>query len=337
MTGVAEKVCSFRAMNTDVKVFVCAASDQELLAETMLLSVQRLFFEVESRLSRFNSESELNRLNASAGQEFIASPLLFNAIQKAVSLAQRTGGVFNPFLLRELIEAGYDRSFEKIPANRDVAPCEKSFCNSSWEDVRLDHFSCCIMLPKDCAVDLGGIGKGLAVDMAADKLAHFTGFAIDAGGDIRAGGKWREQNWVIGITDPFHPEGEIGQVTIKSDVAVCTSTTLRRRWKINGEINHHIIDPRTGCSANSGIVSATVIAGTAVKAEAFAKAALILGSEDGLRLLDSESGVSGVLVREDGGIIRSKNLREKSSEIRVDIFDSAIAVSSDPVNSFYSD
>ena len=83
--------------------------------------------------------------------------------------------------------------------------------------------------------------------------------------------------------------------------AVATSTVLRRRWEVDGEARHHLIDPATGAAARTGVVAASVLAGTAWQAEALAKGALLAGLVDGAALVRS-LGADALLVADDGGL-----------------------------------
>src|SRR5688572_30351035 len=102
-----------RAMNSDIDLV-----SYEVDAERRLGRARRWLAGFESRFSRFRALSELSRLNASAGRVFVASPRLFELVGAALELARRSGGLFDPTLLRELVEAGYDRSFELLAAGR---------------------------------------------------------------------------------------------------------------------------------------------------------------------------------------------------------------------------
>jgi thiamine biosynthesis lipoprotein len=92
--------------------------------------------------------------------------------------------------------------------------------------------------------------------------------------------------------------------------AVATSGTDYRRWRRNGEWQHHIIDPRTGRPAQTDVLSATVVAPAACEAEVAAKVALLLGSRDGLDWLEARPELAGMLILQDGRVLRSSRLEE---------------------------
>jgi thiamine biosynthesis lipoprotein len=136
------------------------------------------------------------------------------------------------------------------------------------------------------------VAKGLAVDAAARELEPFRDFAIDAGGDLYLGGRNPDGlPWSVGIRHPRNDRELIDSLRV-SDKAVCTSGDYERIMP--GGQQHHILDPRTGVSPAT-VASVTVVAPTALAADALATAAFVLGPTDGLRLLQRH-GVEGLIV-----------------------------------------
>ncbi len=304
-----EVTLSFRAMNTDVEAVVCVPAEERPSADRALGQVHRLFEEIEETLSRFSPGSELSRLNASAGQPFTASPMLFKAVKASLGAARVTGGLFDPTVLAALIEAGYDRSFEELTDRGKAVPAPHAKCGWTWKDIRLDNGSSLICLPAGCALDLGGIGKGWAVDRAARRLQEFRGYAVDAGGDMMVGGCRADGSaWTVGVADPLKPDHDLMVLELDRG-AVCTSSTTRRRWSAGGESRHHLIDPRTGQPSQSGIAAATVTADSAARAETITKAAIMLGPKAGLKFIERQSGVEGVLVLSNGTLRMSRKFK----------------------------
>jgi thiamine biosynthesis lipoprotein len=306
---MAEVTRQFRAMNTDVLAVVAVEAAEGAPAAAALEEVEGLFAGVEACASRFRPESELSRLNRSAGRQFAASPVLYALVEAALRGAAETEGAFDPTLLDALERAGYDRSFDQLPDERPApsegdSPALPVAGAADWRMIRLDPEGRTITLPPGCRIDLGGIGKGWTVDEACARLrgGGFRDFALDAGGDLYAAGRQGDgEPWTVGVADPDRPEQDLAVLAVDGR-AVATSTTARRRWRIEGEARHHLIDPRTRRPAASGIVSATVVAESVARAEVLAKAALILGPEEGRALLERR-GVAGLLVLDTGGLV----------------------------------
>jgi thiamine biosynthesis lipoprotein len=311
MSRLEEISISFRAMNTQVEAALCLPLDQRDKGEAALKDLQGLFERIEERLSRFNRTSELSLLNASAGQPFVASPLLFEVAKSALEAARASCGIFDPTILPALVIAGYSDSFETLyllehqsarPARREII--------GGWQQIMLDPDTHEIFFPEGLELDLGGIAKGWTVDQAAFYLEGFNGFAVDAGGDVRVAGKMvNGREWDIGVEDPFRPGRDATYLRL-SGGAVCTSTTTRRCWQRGGEKRHHLIDPRTGEPATAGIASVTVLAPSAIQAEAAAKVALILGEEKGLEYIERRPGMEALLILDSGEMRRTAGFSE---------------------------
>jgi FAD:protein FMN transferase len=309
MSDLVEVTRSFTAMNTEVEAIICVPDAEQDEGEKALERVQGIFQEVETALSRFSPESELSQLNQAKGAPFTASHLLFTIVSAAKEAACFTGGIYDPTILPYLLAAGYDRSFEKLSDSPD-SPVYQLNSRFNWRDIILDADASTITLPPGAGLDLGGIAKGWTVDRVSEGLKNTSGFAVDAGGDIFAGGKRADGSlWSVGVVDPLHPDLNVSVLEL-TDRAVCTSSTAKRNWRRGGIYGHHLIDPRSGKPAVSEVISATVIAETAVTAEIIAKTALILGPAEGMEFIERQNGVKGILVLDNGDLLESKNCRE---------------------------
>lgn len=294
----------FRAMNTDVLVTISAELGREAEAAAAIQGVKNWFDHVEGTLSRFKPDSDLSKLNASSGRPYSATPMLREVLRLALSFAEETKGLYDPTVLPALIAAGYDRSFELIAPSGDGADAPPP-AKASWEDIQLDEASGTVVIPEGCGLDFGGIGKGWTVDQAADRLAAFANFAIDAGGDMRVRGSQANGSpWTVGIQNPFDLERNLTVLKLR-DAAVATSTIVRRQWSRAGQRQHHIIDPRTAKPAASGVLAVTVLSRTAARSEVLAKTALVTGPDQGQALLRSEEQADGLMVLEDGRVLTS--------------------------------
>jgi thiamine biosynthesis lipoprotein len=289
-----------RAMNSDVEL-LCGAPD----AGRRLRRAERWLKAFEARFSRFQPLSELSRLNASAGRPFVASPKLHRLVKAALDGAETHDGLFDPTVLSHLVAAGYDRSFDLVPPIRKESDAG-SRRHFTWRDVSMDQTTRTITLPEGCGIDLGGIGKGLAVDAMAAILG--TPCLVNGGGDVYAAGAPPDDTaWRVGVADPFASERDLMMLRVV-DRGVATSSSLKRRWQIGDAMLHHIIDPRTGRPSDSDVVQATVVAEGACEADQLAKVALIAGSAVALRKLNLAVETEGVLVLRDGRVVQTDGL-----------------------------
>jgi thiamine biosynthesis lipoprotein len=296
-------------MGTDVGLWLWHAD--EAVASQALDQAEQFFARTEAQLSRFQADSELSRLNRAAGRPFLASPLLYDLVELALAWRDRTGGIFDPTVLRALIAHGYDRSFEQV-ARRDgqVGPAPAS--HPAGNRVRLNRAERRIWLPSGAGLDLGGIAKGWTVQQAAHRLGRLGPALVDAGGDITCVGvPPTGSRWLVGIADPHQPEADLATLTL-ADEAVATSSLTGRRWRVHGQTAHHLIDPRTGAPAVTDLSSVTVIAPRLPDAEIHAKVALILGSAEGLSYLNKQPGVAALLVTATGDQLSCGPLEDKA-------------------------
>ncbi|MDB4897410.1 MAG: ApbE family lipoprotein [Firmicutes bacterium] len=234
------------------------------------------FEQVEVNLSRFRPDSPLCQLNRMPEHWVVVPSLLFDAIEQGLAAAEATGGAYDPTILAALEASGYSRSFELGPS-----PTGPSQPAGRWQDVKLDYALNAVWLPAGVRLDLGGIGKGLAVDGGLEQLTSAPRAVINAGGDLAVRTAPGDGPVRIEVAEPWDLSRTMASFGVYRG-AVATSSTLGRRW---GDGLHHIIDPRTGLPAASGLIAATVVAGSAAQADVLAKACIVLGAEKALPLL----------------------------------------------------
>ncbi len=210
-------------------------------------SALRVFRAVHRACTRFDSDSPLMRVNARPGRWHAVPGVLFDAVREAHAAYVRTRGRFDPRVLGDLERLGYDRSlrFEDGPVATAAGGTLRS-APGRWRPRFRGGVRPELHLGGD-PVDLGGIGKGLALRWAWERLsATGTAFLVDAGGDcVCHGSGIGVDGWRVGVE---HPAGRDEPVAVLAlaDRAVATSSTRLRRWTAGGMPAHHLIDPRTG-------------------------------------------------------------------------------------------
>jgi thiamine biosynthesis lipoprotein len=284
---------TFRSMGTEISVLL--PTDGADAASLVRATIE----EWDERFSRFRPQGELSLLNASVGAPFLASEALFSATEVAIEAARATNGMFDPLLGRRMSELGYDRTFDELDAQMQLAP-PTAWIGGRWREVELDARHRMIRLPPGTGLDLGGIAKGMAVDAAVATLrrAGIAYAAVNAGGDLAVHGLPPGMtSWSILI------EGAGERMATLHRGALATSTVLKRRWRVGLEARHHLLDPRSGLPATSGLVLASVAAATCAQAEVAAKVALLQGPIGGAAFL-RDRGLAGLLVAADGNTQR---------------------------------
>ena len=254
------------------------------------------FREVEQVCTRFDPNSELSRLTTRTGAPVPVSRLLFEAVQFALHIADVSDGAFDPTIGAAMHRLGFNREHRTGAVISPPVAAEMSDL-PSYRDILVDPTTQTITTRRPLLLDLGAVAKGLAVDLAARELRSSPSFAIDAGGDLYLGGHNAEgEPWSIGIRHPQQPGTCITSVRV-SDQAVCTSGNYESRIADASDVAHdapHIIDPRTNRPADD-VASVTVIAPSAMLADALATATFVLGPQRGLAFLE-RMNVEGLVV-----------------------------------------
>jgi|GEM_PF-198071 len=285
---------------------VSAPAGQAARVQRMRETVAATFDEIERDLSSYRPDSLLSAVNAAAGEP---DPVPVNAtvatvIRLAIEAAEAGDGAFDPTVGPLMALWGFrDGTVTNAPVAAAIA---ETLHQIGWRHIRLDLSdpeAPTVRLAKPgMRLDLGGIAKGYAVDLAYDRLraAGETDFMINLGGNLRVHGVpgAGRDGWRIGVRDPFHRDGILDTVTLHDGDATATSGNYERFVVLGGVRYAHIIDPRSGRPV-TGVAGVTVIAPTAVRADALSTTCFVLGPDDGLRLLDAFPGCQALWVPDE--------------------------------------
>lgn len=299
----------YKAMNTTIQV--AAEGSWDKLAAGFQ-QVRRFTAECEARFSRFRDESELCQLNRSAGTWFQASDGMFELMKDALDLYRLTDGLFDPSILDALRQIGYDRSMDEFNGySRPRIPATTQPAASRFGQTLLDAINKAIYLPEGVQVDFGGIAKGWIAEKTVHILAKYSqACAVSIGGDMALQGiPAGEAAWLVSLEDPRDEQAVLAVLGVASG-SIATSSVTRRRWMQGNQVRHHIIDPRTGTSAQVKWLSVTVGAPAATTAEALAKAILIGGRKVGLQLAEEIPGLWFIAVNPNGSLTGTENSKE---------------------------
>lgn len=272
-----------RALGSLALITLICESDAQ--AEALFRNVWEITEVFEQRFSRFLETSELSQVNRQAGSRTVCSSEMIKILTACKEWGEQTNGVFNPFILPRLVEAGYGASFE----TDKLAPLlPRAIRMPNIDELEITGES--ILIPKDSALDLGGIGKGYLLDQLADQLdLQIDRYWLSFGGDVLGRGlDIDETPWQIGVADASQDDQSVATITLPKTGrwAVATSGTNRRRGEQNGKVWHHLINSATGQPAETDIVTATLVAQSATASDILASCAVILGSQAGGELLE---------------------------------------------------
>ncbi len=292
---------SFPALGTTA--LLCVTSPEALPAATEQL--ERELAEIDVACSRFREDSELVRLNASAGTGPVAvGPRLLEAVEIALDAAVSTDGLVDPTVGRTLRLAGYDRRFATVKL-RDGSSFRARFAAvPGVHGVRVDRERHTIRLDRGIEIDLGATAKALAADRSARAAASACGggVLVSLGGDVSVSGPAPDGGWPVRVADDHAaPPEEPGPTVAIAGGGLATSGTTVRRWRSGAAELHHIVDPRTGRPAVTPWRTVTVAARSCVEANVVSTAAVVLG-EDAPAWLERR-GVPARLVRDSGQVV----------------------------------
>lgn len=299
-TGPVAVLGTVRAMGSDVVVH---GRPRGRAGEAVVARALDVFTDVHRTCTRFDPDSPLMRVNARPDAWHPVPPVLFDAVRAARTAYVTSGGRFDPRVLEDLVRLGYDRSLPSgsvaptAPAH-DAAP-RPGAVRGPWHprfrpgprpEVHLGG----------TPIDLGGIGKGLAVRWASAVLAEaLDDFLVDAGGDCDCVGTGPEADgWRVGVEDPVGGDRPLAVLALR-DRACATSSTRLRRWRSGDRTVHHLIDPASGRPGGDGLLAVTVVADDPADAEVTTKSLFLAGASAVADEAD-RLGAAALWVTEDG-------------------------------------
>jgi FAD:protein FMN transferase len=302
MTGADVAKDTFDVFGTTAVLLV---TDRRALGAARAIADRELTA-IDLACSRFRPDSELSRLNASAGNGARKiSPLLADLLAAALRAARLTGGDVDPTCGRALAGLGYDRDFDEVLAAGDAParPIGPVGPVPGWHRVHLDHAGRKVSLDRGVQLDLGATAKAWAADRCAELIAGKLdrGVLVSLGGDISVAGPPPADGWAVLVTDDHAaPASAPGQTVTITTGGLATSSITVRTWTVGGRPVHHIIDPATGEPARSCWRTVSVAAGSCTDANTASTAAIVRGSAAPDWLHDV--GLPARLVRADGTV-----------------------------------
>jgi len=263
------------------------------------------FRRIDALMSTYKPESELSRVNATAATAPVrVSRELYDLLATSIEYSELTGGAFDV----TYASVGYLYDY-RARVHPDAEAIAAALPGIDYRHIELDPETHSVRFRQPgVRIDLGGIAKGHAVDRG---IAVLQGLGIDramvnAGGDTRIIGDRLGRPWVVGIRHPDDEQKVVLRIPL-TDTAMSTSGDYERYFEEDGVRYHHILDPRTGRSADK-LRSVTIIAATATRTDALTKSVFVMGAEDGIRFIDTLGDVDAIAVTPEGKVLYSKGL-----------------------------
>lgn len=300
-------------MGTEVTVTVW--HDQAAVGKEAIAAVMADMRRIDATYSPYIESSELARLNVTAAhQPVTVSAELRYLIERSLHYSQLSGGAFD--ITFASLGWFYDYRSKKKP---DAEQQKNLLPAINYKFLTLDPVRHTLAFAHpNVRIDLGGIAKGYAVDRAVEILRRYgiTHASVSAGGDSRLLGDRRGRPWLIGIKNPRQRGADDREVVLTmplSDVAVSTSGDYERFFidEKTGERVHHIINPKTGRSADS-VISVTILGPQGTDTDALSTTLFVLGVEQGLALLEGLPGFDAVIIDAAGKVHYSPGLQPPS-------------------------
>jgi len=276
---------------------------------------ERAFIEfdrLDALMSVWKEGSDILRINAAAGKSAVpVSPEVREVLRDSQEVSEWTAGKFDVTFAALSGLWKFDQDIDgRVPDRAQIAPRLPLI---DYRALQIDDRAGTAALARaGMQVNLGGIGKGYAIDRAVTILrgSGLTDFMIQAGGDLFVAGRRGDRPWRVGVQDPRGAPNTIFAAIDLTDAAFSTSGDYERFFMRDGHRYHHILDPDTGEPATRSR-SVTIMVKNATVADGLSKGVFILGGEQGMALIERLPDVEGVIVTADNQVLVSSGLKER--------------------------
>ena len=288
----------FFAMDTlmHVKIWGSDAAD----------AVRQELFRLEKLLSVTENSSDVALLNCGGYKRI--SDETDELLHSALAISERTGGAFDPTVYPLVRLWGFTEATQRVPSQDEL---QAALSHIGIENVDAqDGFA---ELKNGAQLDFGGIAKGYAAERCSSILqaSGVEAALLALGGNVQTvGSKPDGTPWAIGIADPAQPEQSLATLRFTGSLALVTSGGYQRYFEENGVRYHHILDPKTGMPAQSGLASVTVLAQSGTLADALSTALFVMGLDEATEFWRASDDFEAVFITDDGEIYATAGATE---------------------------
>lgn len=259
---------------------------------------------LERRLSVTEADSEICAVNQ--GESVVLSAETADLLTQALELCRRTDGALDLSIYPVVRAWGFTTGDYSVPGEDTLRDL---LSRVDYTKIQFDKATGQIALASGMEIDLGSVAKGYTGDRLIDlfRRGGADSALINLGGNVQAlGSKPDGSPWRIAVQDPFG-DGYAGVLDV-IDQAVITSGGYERYFEEDGQIYWHIIDPKTGCPARSGLVSVTIVGNSGLLCDALSTALFVMGYEDAVDFWRGCEDFEMILIREDGQLALTEGL-----------------------------
>lgn len=266
---------------------------------------------IDALLSTGKTDSEISEINKTGNG--LLSEDTKTLIQASLELYDETGGLFDITIYPVMRAWGFADGNFRVPEKEEL---KSLLANMGADKIALDEEKGELSLCAGTEIDLGGIAKGYTSNRVMDIFKEYgvTSGVISLGGNVQTlGAKTNGEEWRVAVQKPDKEDEYVGVVSVK-DKAVITSGGYERYFEEDGKTWHHIIDPRTGYPAGSGLTSVTIVSGDGTMADGLSTSLFIMGKEKAVTFWREHSDeFEMILVDEDEHIFVSEGLADSFS------------------------
>ncbi len=290
----------FFAMDTYMQI-TAYGKNGDKAANACKVEVQRL----EKLFSVTDENSDISKINSN-GTAAVNTDTV-DIISCAKEMGDKTGGALDITVYPVLREWGFTTGEYRIPPQETI---NSLLASVDYSKIEIDGNN--VSVPQGVMLDLGAVAKGYASDKAAEIMREndVTSALINLGGNITAIGSNPDKSpWRIGVRDPFSADN-IGVINV-TDKSVVTSGSYERCFTgEDGRTYHHIIDPESGCPAESGLVSVTVVGDSGLMCDALSTALFVMGEEKALEYHAENGGFDIIIITNDKRIVITEGIAD---------------------------
>ncbi len=279
---------SGQTMGTSYSIKITGLPDTQTVSQ-LKIDIEQQLTNLNKTFSTYDNGSELSAVNRiPVGEWIVVSDQMFNVLEAASFIADKTDGAFDITVgpLVNLWGFGPEFRVDQLPADTDI---QSKLTMVGYDNLQLKDGL--LRKNKSVSIDLSAIAKGYAVDQLVEYLKRLgvKSCLVEIGGEIRAFGKKSvNMDWRIAVESPFFDRREQEMTLSLRDYAVATSGDYRNFFSKNGKQYSHTIDPKTGYPVDHQLASVTVLHESAMFADAWATAMMVLGVEKGFSLAESQ-------------------------------------------------
>lgn len=290
--------------DTPVTISIYDKKDKEILDNAFQICKN-----LEEKYSKTLEKSQVYLLNNANGQRTLVSDEFIMLLETAIKYSKMTDGKFD-ITTHNLVEIWNFKSLNpQIPDKQQIL---EALDTTNYKNIVIDEN--CVTLLNGAKIDLGSIIKGYASDMVKEYLLDekIEKAIINVGGNIvTIGSKNKQENWTIGIREPFANENSILMSVEIDNLCVVTSGTYQRKFIIDQELYHHIINPFTGYPFKSEIMSVSVINKSALTADCLSTSFYLLGMEKSLEIVENIADAEAIFITNNNEIITSSGIGDR--------------------------